>query len=117
MGIKTPHHNDVLSGRGNSVNLHSGNKNYRSIVQKFKIEYVAAPKQQKPQYARKVVDAIRSLNPPGRFLKQDPETMLWFDIGDKKAIDKARQALREGAPDIIQQNNGILVRSLFSFVA
>lgn len=107
-GIISPHQNDVLSGRGNNVNLHSGNKNYRSVVQKLKNEYIAAPKPKKPQYARMVVDAIRNLNPPGRFLKQDSETKLWFDIGDKKAIDKARQALREGAPDIIQQSSGIL---------
>jgi hypothetical protein len=27
---------------------------------------------------------------------------LWHDIGDKKALDKTRQALREGAPDLMK---------------
>ena len=43
------------------------------------------------------------MQPPGRFLKQDPETKLWSDIGKKKALDKTRQALREGAPDMLKE--------------
>lgn len=50
-----------------------------------------------------IVDEIRSRNPPGRFLKQDPTTKLWYDIGEKKALDKTRQALREGAPEIMKE--------------
>lgn len=49
-----------------------------------------------------IYDEIRAMNPPGRFLKQDPSTKLWSDIGMKKALDKTRQALREGAPDMIK---------------
>ena len=78
---------------------------------KLKHEYIAAPKAKKPQFARMVVETIRNFDPPGRFLKQNAITQLWSDIGDKKAIDKARQALREGAPEIIQQS-GVTVRSL-----
>lgn len=40
------------------------------------------------------------MDPPGRFLKEDRDTGLWFDIGDAKAIKKTGQALREDAPDI-----------------
>ena len=40
------------------------------------------------------------MDPPGRFLKEDRGTGLWFDIGDAKAIKKTGQALREDAPDI-----------------
>lgn len=29
--IVKPHHNDVLSGRGNFVNHHSGNENFRKL--------------------------------------------------------------------------------------
>ena len=46
------------------------------------------------------------MNPPGRFLKQDPKTKLWSDIGEKKALDKTRQALREGAPEIMKELDG-----------
>ena len=43
------------------------------------------------------------MNPPGRFLKQDPKTKLWSDVGEKKALDKTRQALREGAPELLKE--------------
>lgn len=46
------------------------------------------------------------MNPPGRFLKQDPTTKLWSDIGEKKALDKTRQALREGAPELLKEMKG-----------
>jgi hypothetical protein len=40
------------------------------------------------------------MNPSGRFLKYDPETRLWNDIGKKAALIKIRQALREGASEL-----------------
>ena len=46
------------------------------------------------------------MDPPGRFLKQDPATKLWLDIGDKKSLDKTRQALREGAPELLKELTG-----------
>ena len=46
------------------------------------------------------------MKPPGRFLKQDPKTKLWSDIGEKKALDKTRQALREGAPELLKDIEG-----------
>lgn len=96
--ISLPHEHDVLCGRGNFVNYHPGNEYYRSLVKKFFMRYVACPKSDKPKFAAMIYSDIRNLSPPGRFLKQDPETHLWSDIGEKKAIDKTRQALREGAP-------------------
>lgn len=62
-----------------------------------------AAKAQKPMYSILIYDEIRSMNPPGRFLKQDPNTKLWSDIGKKKALDKTRQALREGAPEMLKE--------------
>jgi hypothetical protein len=47
-----------------------------------------------------VYKEIKATNPAGRFLKVDPETNLWNDIGMKKALTKIRQALREGAPEL-----------------
>ena len=102
-GIVTPHEHDVLSGRGNFVNYHAGNEHFRALVRKHKVAYVACPKPQKGKFSRIIVDEIRSRNPPGRFLKQDQVTKLWYDIGEKKALDKTRQALREGAPEIMKE--------------
>ena len=102
--IKEPHAHDVLSGRGNFVNYHDGNEYFRKLVRKHKLEYVNCPKQQKGKFSKLIVDEIKARNPPGRFLKQDKDTKLWYDIGEKKALDKTRQALREGAPELM--NNG-----------
>jgi hypothetical protein len=99
-GIENPHDHDVLSGRGNFVNYHTGNEHFRMMVRKHKVAYVACPKPQKGKFSKMIYDEIRARDPPGRFLKQDDKTKLWCDIGEKKALDKTRQALREGAPDI-----------------
>lgn len=42
-----------------------------------------------------------SLDPPGRFLKQDHETKMWSEMEKQKIFEKIRQALREGVPDIL----------------
>lgn len=105
-GIKTPHDHDVLSGRGNYVNYHPGNEHFRTLVRKHKVAYVACPKPQKGKFSKLIYEEIKMRNPPGRFLKQDPKTKLWIDIGEKKALDKTRQALREGAPEIQKELNG-----------
>jgi hypothetical protein len=104
--VITPHDHDVLSGRGNFVNYHAGNEHFRALVRKHKVAYVACPKPQKAKFSRMIVEEIRNRNPPGRFLKQDNSTKLWYDIGEKKALDKTRQALREGAPEIMKELSG-----------
>ena len=53
--------------------------------------------------SRSVVVAVRSLDPPGRFLEKDPSSGKWFDIGDKKAVEKTSQALRDGAASLRRQ--------------
>jgi hypothetical protein len=102
-GILTPHDHDVLSGRGNFVNYHAGNEFFRALVRKHKVAYVACPKPQKGKFSRIIIREIQARDPPGRFLKQDPGTKLWYDIGEKKALDKTRQALREGAPELLKE--------------
>jgi len=97
-GIVYPNDNDVLSGRGNFVNAHTGNKLFRVYVNQQREHYVATCKGDKPLFAKLIVNTIRNLTPPGRFLTQDKDTKLWSDIGDRKAWDKTRQALREKTP-------------------
>ena len=98
--VVIPHHHDILSGKGNNVNNQPGNRFFRSLVKAVRIEYVDTKKIEKPLFAPTLVKLIRSLNPPGRFLKQDDDTKRYTEIGDKAAIAKTSQALREGAPAI-----------------
>ncbi len=116
VGIHAPHPHDVLAGRGKSINHHPGNQYFISLIKPLKTDYVATPKQEKSMFARMVIQKVKNLNPPGRFLKQDPRTGLWYDIGEKKAILKTRQALREGAPEIEKLlKNGEVTAKMVSF--
>jgi len=99
-GIKEPHLNDVLYGRGGGTNHHQGNKRYRKMVEDRKVEYVACKRLDKPLVALSIIREWRGQKPPGRFLKMDDNTGLWNDVGDKKAREKTSQALREKAPQI-----------------
>ena len=69
-----------------------------------KAEYIAksTKKFEKAHIAASIVQQIRSMNPPGYFLKEDPDGS-WFDIGDHKAIKKVGQALREDAPEVREE--------------
>jgi len=99
--IREPHDNDVLCGRGGSINSHPGNERFRQLVEKRKRVYLTARfKREKRLIANSILSEIRSLKPPGRFLAKDTKAGNWRDIGNEKARDKTSQALRENAPSI-----------------
>jgi hypothetical protein len=78
------------------------------MVNARKKDYLAksTKKLEKAHIAAKIVEEIRSMDPAGRFLKEDSGTGLWWDIGDQKAIKKSGQALREDAPDLRHEIDG-----------
>jgi len=100
--IADPNVNDVLCGRGGRINSHRGNVRFRDVINSKKTIYLAptTKKLEKAHIAAGIVNDIRSMNPPGRFLKEEKGTGMWYDIGDAKAIKKTGQALREDAPEI-----------------
>lgn len=89
------HENDVLCGRGGRINGHYGNIQFRRFCSERRDEYFkrGIKKIEKAYIAADVVRRIRSLDPPGRFLKQDSDG--WYDIGCAKAMTKVGQAIRE----------------------
>jgi len=95
MPVEKPTPNDILFGRGGLTNHHPGNRRFRDIVVLHKDDYMKAIKIVKPRVARKIVKAIRTGNPPGRFLKKSSKDNKWYDVGDRNAAEKASQALRE----------------------
>jgi len=101
IGISKPHDNDVLLGRGGSINVHPGNETFRQVVEGKKRTYLTARyKSDKRIIADSVLAIIQALEPSGRFLARDSSTGLWHDVGYAKARDKTSQALRERAPSI-----------------
>lgn len=108
--INVPGVNDVMCGRGGGTNNHIGNIRFRQLVNGHKLRYLAATKSEKPMVSREVVTIWRGLNPPGRFLMQEKKKSdniagskggQWYDIGDKKAREKASQCLRERTPEVL----------------
>merc|ERR1711933_102442 len=69
-GIKEPHDNDVMYGRGGGTNHHPGNKLYRKMVEERKVKYVNSKRLDKPLVALEIIREWRGKWPPGRFLKQ-----------------------------------------------
>mmetsp|Transcript_18656 Transcript_18656/g.27672 ORF Transcript_18656/g.27672 Transcript_18656/m.27672 type:complete len:314 (-) Transcript_18656:985-1926(-) len=95
--VTRPTHNDVLFGRGGGVNRHVGNIHFRQLVSKYEHDYRATHrKADKTDISARIVSIIRTLDPPGRFLKNMEG--VWRDVGDEKARNKTSQALRERGP-------------------
>lgn len=88
-----------MLGRGGGSNNHVGNVNFRKLVCEHKMRYFACSKVEKPNVARDVVNLWRRQSPPGRFLTREGEN--WYEVGDKKAREKASQCLRERTPEVM----------------
>jgi len=96
-GIELPHDHDVISGKRKYSNHHPGNHRFRNIICKIKKEFEKSTLDEKKKYAQDVVDKIKCLNPPGRFLRQDITCVRrsWYELCEKDTLIKTRQAFRE----------------------
>ena len=57
--------------------------------------YTRVPKNIKRPIARTIAKTIKELNPPGRFIRKNVKSGLWFELTDTEAVEKTLQALRE----------------------
>ena len=96
--IPEPRNQDVLCGRGGASLKHPGNQTYRELVHMHKAYYTRCQKSDKLKISRSIVATVRQQH--GRFLERDGIKGTWYDIGDKKAVEKTSQALREGQPKL-----------------
>lgn len=94
-----PHENDILLGRGGSNNKHEGNEQLRSMARELAEKYSRSSKKAKSDLSRSLVQRVRDLDPPGRFLKitlyRDGSGPEWDDVGDEAAREKTSQVLRD----------------------
>lgn len=116
--IQEPHFNDILCGRGGSINSHPGNRIFRGWIAERRESYnLAESKADKSRITSEIMEKVQDQGPPGRFLQKfiDKDNKRgqhesdrygfaistaghWFEIDDAKALAKISQALREGAP-------------------
>jgi len=95
-GIKTPHANDVLYGRGGGTNHHPGNRRYRALVKAKQLCYNNAIRPERGSVAHQIVKDWRTTQrPPGRFLRLNQKSGMWDDVGDAMAREKTAQLFRE----------------------
>lgn len=114
-GVTEITENDIICGRGGVALKHPGNLAYRKIVGLNKGIYATCLKSEKLKISKSIVAAIREIE--GRFLEREdgkPTSSLderdefgnpvtWKDIGDKRAVEKTSQALREGQPKLLKK--------------
>jgi hypothetical protein len=95
-----PRENDVLCGRGKAANRHAGNRRYLELVRGETERYgKSASRLEKRRVAEDIVRRVRDQTPPGRFLKKDPGTGLWGEVGNEGAIEKTMRALHDRSTD------------------
>lgn len=90
-----PNENDILMGRGGKNNQHTGNEKFRKLARLDAKAYSTSSKKIKSNIARGLVMKVRNMQPAGRFLKRNPVTTAWEDVGNEYAREKASQVLRD----------------------
>lgn len=109
-----PTDNDVLCGRGVNIAHHAGNERFRTLVNTKRDQCLQDPNSptEKRQLAEEIMYHIKSLDPPGRFLKRECPpgrrsssrgkngtgldlSGTWELVTDREAIKKTCQALRD----------------------
>ena len=88
------HAHDVLSGRGAYVNGHVGNARLRKLALERKPQFDGGNYTEKRQLASEIVTIIKSLDPPGRFLKKASKELL--EAHEKAAAETKEEAPKEG---------------------
>ena len=88
--------NDVIIARGREASDFAGNVQFQKIVAKYQAEFVSLSpySRERSLVARRIVDTIRNKSPPGRFLKEDALSGLWYDAGEDEAVKMAMITLR-----------------------
>jgi hypothetical protein len=81
---------------GKTCFLHSGNKRFRKLVSHYLDRYSdASTKLEKSAIVSTIIGAVRSRSPNGGFVKLDPATGRWQEVGDYLAREKVGQTMRD----------------------
>lgn len=92
--------NDVLAGRGGWVHQHPGNVKFRNLLRQYNQEYNNAERGDKVRIIHAVMEKIKSMFPPGRYLKEytpvngEDITECWFVMTHEEAVKKTRKAIK-----------------------
>jgi hypothetical protein len=100
---------NIICGQGKDADLHSGNVMFRKLVGKHKQTYAQAPMADKRKISKGIVIALRHFG--FKFSKLDKNTGCSIEIGNKKAVEKTLQALREKRSNMGDSNSSSYITS------
>ncbi len=121
------HANDVLNGRGATINVHPGNKQFRDLCASRKEEFDSARNIQKREIALEIVQSVLEWNPPGRFLErandsnnsnnandnpEDDEVEAYFHVVDVDEVLTGSNAKYFTETGLSTKKNKTLMREL-----
>ena len=89
--------NDVILGRDPSEYSHEGNITFRCIIKECKKMYRSSCKHYEKKFiVEMVLRRIKNLDPPGRFVRQDPKNKNnYFVVSENEVNLKISRSLRE----------------------
>ena len=91
-GIDLPGVNDVLLGRGKTVQDHCGNLKMRYIIEMYMDKYKHAAKLHKCEVSSEVVREVQKHG--GLFLKRSDDNGWWVEVSDDAAREKVSMTFR-----------------------
>ncbi|CAB9497268.1 Nitrilase family, member 2 [Seminavis robusta] len=101
-----PSADDVMVGRGKRCLAHSGNLRFKQIVATKLSSYLAAEcRVDKTAILMEVIATVRANSPNGGFIKQNPKTGQFFEVGDFLAKEKTAQAFRDALHEYYSSSN------------
>lgn len=90
--------NDVICGRGRKCFQHAGNRRFRKMVEAMLPKYSDAPnKLDKTFIICDVVNRVRNNSPFGGFVKKDPVSGRYVEVGDFLAVRVLEDPCTSGA--------------------
>ena len=92
--------NDVLLGRGGHTFRHIGNRKFRDLARSLAKKYANSTKLEKSQISRDMVNSLKDVDPPGRFLKK-VSIHEWEEVPNVIAREKASQCLRDAVLELV----------------
>ncbi|KAL7470582.1 hypothetical protein ACHAXS_010828 [Conticribra weissflogii] len=105
--IEHPSDNDFLLGEAATSNAHVGNKKYRRLISKRRVEYMLSDGSHRRKIVNSLVRKWKSQDPPGRFLKRNTKTKLWYDVGEDSSKEKTASLFNE--KDFLEKQFGIVL--------
>lgn len=101
-----PGDDDVLVGRGKKCLTHTGNQRFKQIITTKLQAYLKAEcRVDKTAILMEVIARVRSNSPNGGFVKQNPKTGQFFEVGDFLAKEKTAQAFRDSLHENYSSSN------------